>query len=556
MKLAVYTSCTLNYLPKARALAESLKTWHPDAVIVLLLNDAVPEWLGLRSEQFDAVWAPQDLGYDRGWVFRHNVIELCTAVKGRGLRRLLQHAPGRDLYAYLDPDVFIYGALDPVMEYLGEGEIGLVPHINKPEATQTGVELTELSVLAHGTYNLGHLFVRDGGSSRAFIDWWADRLDVYCLDEKCRGLFTDQRWCDPVPALFDKVTILRQPNLDVASWNVHGREIVQSSGDGPSFEIDGYPLLTYHFSGTGPSGTHRWVREALAPASGAVAEIERGYEAVIARHGQAFFEHWPYAGDVYDDGLKVSIGARKFYREHRPAQRRFPDPYLTGPSGYSEWLKLHRPDLTRGVKLTHDQALRSFNALFDEGYYLANYPDVLELIASGRMETALQHYLELGSALRYDPNLYFVSSYYVDRLENRGSLAPEQGKVGRVETSLLWHYLTVGIQNGIEPVRAFDSNWYLEQHSDLARVHEAKVHVAPLAHFARHGDAERRRPSPDFDPARFEADSAEARALIERGSAPGPFGAYVMLGYVPGRVHYELLDDGAVLPDERKSDPC
>ena len=85
MKIAVYTSCSLNYLPKARALAESLAEAEPGASLTLCLNDAVPGWLDLDAEPFDRVWLPEDLGYDRGWVFQHNVMELCTAVKGRAL---------------------------------------------------------------------------------------------------------------------------------------------------------------------------------------------------------------------------------------------------------------------------------------------------------------------------------------------------------------------------------------------------------------------------------------------------------------------------------------
>ena len=34
------------------------------------------------------------------------------------------------------------------------------------------------------------------------------------------GLFVDQRWCDHVPALFDKVKVVRDPGYNVASWNL------------------------------------------------------------------------------------------------------------------------------------------------------------------------------------------------------------------------------------------------------------------------------------------------------------------------------------------------
>src|SRR3546814_15344549 len=91
---------------------------------------------------------------------------------------------------------------------------------------------------------------------------------------------------DLVPATFEGVKILRVPNMDVASWNIGGRVVNQNeAGNERSFEVDGWPLITYHFSGTGPSGTHRWVRELFAPSSGAMAEIERSEERRVGKEG-------------------------------------------------------------------------------------------------------------------------------------------------------------------------------------------------------------------------------------------------------------------------------
>ena len=90
MKFSVYTSCALNYLPKARALATSLRHHHPEARLTLCLCDEVPHWLDLTAEPFDQIWTATDLGYDRAWIFQHNVMELCTAVKGRALVRLIE----------------------------------------------------------------------------------------------------------------------------------------------------------------------------------------------------------------------------------------------------------------------------------------------------------------------------------------------------------------------------------------------------------------------------------------------------------------------------------
>ena len=498
MRIAVYTSLAVNYLPKARALSESLKRHHPDAALVACINDVPPAGLDLGAEPFDDVWLPGDLGYDPAWIFEHNVMELCTAVKGRALRRLMDRFEA-DFYLYLDPDVFVYAPLDPVAEYMAGAEIGVVPHILAPEDTEVGVELTEMSVTEHGIYNLGHLVVRRGETGLALAEWWADRLDRHCFDDKARGLFTDQRWFDLVPAIFDGVRVLRVPNLDVASWNVATRH-VSYADDGPSpYDVDGYPLLTYHFSGTGPTGTHRRIREVFVPHNEAVAEIERDYEAAIARHGQAELEANPFAYDRFRDGAPVTARMRRLYRDSPDLKTAFPDPFapaLPGPS-FQSWLRNHRPDLAGSIVLPRAAVRVAFDELFDEDYYLARYPDVAERVRAGEFGSALDHYVAEGSRRLYDPNEFFCARLYKERAGDLDGWLTSGVKPERSRT-LLWHYLTVGLANGVEPIELFDSAWYLSHYSDLRAAFDTGKLLSPLGHYRRSGAAEGRSPGPDF----------------------------------------------------------
>lgn len=533
MKVAVYTSCSSNYLPKARVLAATLKAFHPEAQIALLLCDETPPFVDFEQEQFDFVWRPHDLGYDRGWMFEHNVMELCTAVKGRGLLRLMETVPDADLVLYLDPDVVLYHPLDPILDYMGDNEIGLVPHITAPEAFDLGVTLTELSVIRHGTYNLGHLILRPGPHAKAMAEWWADRLDRYCYDDPEYGLFTDQRWCDLVPTLFDKVAILRQPNLDVASWNAGSRDINNIEGTVGRYIIDGYPLITYHFSGTGPNGTHRRVREALNPSNGAQAEIEREYEKAIAQAGQEMLARWPFFGDYFDDGTPVTAQARRFYRRHIDLKRTFPDPFVVTDNCYLSWLRGNLPETTNGLILREDELEKAFHDIFDEHYYTTRYPSVTAEIAKGKYQTALDHYVHVGSEQMYDPNHYFVSLYYAEKVRNLGGF---QMQNGTVRATLLWHYLTVGMASNIEPLPDFDSNYYLRLYPGMPEAHRQRVFSTPLAHFINFGDSEKRVPGPNFDPVAYLSNNLRARELIAKRAVAGPYGAYLALGGVPGRV--------------------
>lgn len=537
MKLSVYTSCALNYLPKARMLAESLAAAEPGASLTLCLNDVAPPWLDLAAEPFDRIWQPAELGYGRAWIFRHNVMELSTAVKGRALLRLIEEdAP--DLAVYLDPDVWVLNPLAPVEGYLGDAAIGLVPHILAPEETEAGIELTEISVAAHGVYNLGHLILRPDPRGLAFARWWADRLDRYCFDDRARGLFTDQRWVDLVPAMFEGVKILKVPNLDVASWNLSHRTLRQTrKGDPASVTVNGWPLITYHFSGTGPAGTHRRIREIFAPGSGTAAELERLYEAAIARHGQAGLADRRPGFDVFEDGTPVTPEARRLYRCHAQLEKAFPDPYACPPGEpcYRDWLRENRPGAIDGLALATHRLDKAYADLFDAEFYLAAYPDAATAIADGDYRDALDHYERLGSQRLYDPNEFFIAAYYLDAAQGSDPW-PLSAHAGRREGTLLWHYLTVGLPAGIEPIEHFDSPWYLAQNGDIEAAFRQGRISTPLAHFLHDGSREGRDPGPHFRGAGYLDANPAARELASAGTVRGAFGALVRLGGVAGRV--------------------
>lgn len=537
MSFSVFTSCALNYLPKARALAESMRRHQPDARLTLCLNDVVPDWLDLEAEPFDRIWLPEDLGYDRSWIFQHNVMELSTAVKGRALERLMSEDDA-ELYLYLDPDVYLFHPLDPVRGFMETASIGLVPHILRAEETDIGVRLTEMSVTEHGIYNLGHLLVRPDENGRAFAAWWAQRLDSFCFDDRDRGLFTDQRWADLVPAIFEGVRILRVPNIDVASWNLFGRTIRQNQpGDSASFTVDDLPLITYHFSGTGARGTHRRIREIFDPGNAATAEIERIYETAIAKHDQQKFQDLPWGFDRFDDGTTITSEARKLYRKHSDLQRAFGDPFSDDPAqmSFQRWLRSNRPGAIDGVVLRRTQLERAFNDLFDADYYLAAHPDAALAVETGRYSSAMEHYCQIGSQLFLDPNEFFVSSYYHDRAcgHDRHLL---RSHVGTKQGTLLWHYLVSGLPNGIEPIEFFDSRFYLKRNGDLMTAFRLGDVSTPLAHFLEHGSREGRAPGPDFEPGRYLSNNPNARDLAEKKEVLGGFGAFVRLGGVAGRI--------------------
>ena len=188
--------------------------------------------------------------------------------------------------------------------------------------------------------------------------------------------------------------------------------------------------------------------------------------------------------------------------------------------GLLNWLRRRRPELVNGIRLSAEQTDRAFVDLFNSEFYLNRYAlarrDVKEL---GLFKSALEHYIHIGSRLLFDPNPYFISSYYYECARKLEGASLRQLASPQREHTLLWHYLTVGLPNGVEPVDQFDSNWYLSTYPDVLNVYLNGSLSCPLVHFVTFGDKEQRMPGKTFDPTVFAARNEIQRAIEIWGGA-------------------------------------
>lgn len=219
------------------------------------------------------------------------------------------------------------------------------------------------------------------------------------------------------------------------------------------------------------------------------------------------------------------------------------------------------------------------DALFDQGWYLATYPETAgakvsplahyllwgaaqglsphplvhrnfyhgrnaeRLAATG--VSALEHFAREGAARGRDPHPAFDIAHYVAqgpalaggedpashylRTGWRDGLSPHplfdpawyrrQTPRGAGEVAPLVHYLTVGWREGLTPHPLFDPRWYAEQYRDVA-----EAGTEPLTHYLTGGAAEGRNPSPWFDAGHY---------MAARGEALAP-GANPLVDYLQG----------------------
>lgn len=332
--VSCYTSITCCYLPKARVLAHTLKRVHPDWHFTVVLADEPSSDIDWSAEPFDGVMTLEDLGVDKdsGWLFRHNVVELCTAVKSLALLKLFEQ--GTDKVVFLDPDIAVFGPLDEAVERLETNPVILTPHQIVPQEGLANIMHHELYSMKYGVFNLGFLAVANRGQGVEFARFWRDRLTTLCFDEVCNGMYTDQKWCDFVPVFFPETHVLRDPACNVSTWNLTRRLVEGSFRDG--FTVNGSPLKFYHYTSY-DSGEGRAIVSREHPDNRALAELWDWYDRQLAENGQNAIGNAPWHFGTFDNGEPISGEMRVAYRRIPGMLQRFPNPFRTGEGSFLEW---------------------------------------------------------------------------------------------------------------------------------------------------------------------------------------------------------------------------
>ncbi|WP_256759152.1 glycosyltransferase [Cohnella sp. WQ 127256] len=304
--MIIFTSICANYVHKARALAKSVKENIPDATFVVCLTEreVLPQ---IEYPYFDKIVLAKDAwegNFDR-FIFKHAIVEASTSVKGQFFRYLYETYPEEEKFVYLDPDIYVYSDFSELRLLLDTRPIVLCPHLLDP-----GNIDMELSSTAHGVYNLGFLGVNRSQEARKFIDWWAERLYLFCYDDKANGIFTDQKWVDLAPCFFD-VEIFKHRGYDFAPWSLLNCEMTEGNGD---FYVKGDPLRFIHFSGYGDSA-QKCMRDWLPEGEHPFKKLYAQYSKIHDANNSDSISKTPWSYNYYVTGEKVDDAIRVAYRK-------------------------------------------------------------------------------------------------------------------------------------------------------------------------------------------------------------------------------------------------
>ena len=331
--MVIFTSICANYVHKARTLAQSVKHHIPDAIMVLCLvertiSPAIP------NDCFDEVILAKyawEGNFDR-FIFKHSIVEASTAVKGQFFRYIMDKYSDEDKFVYLDPDTYVYSDFVELRAMLDNYPIVLCPHLLRP-----GNIDMELSSTAHGIYNLGFLAIKRSEEGRKCIDWWAERLYLFCYDDIQRGIFTDQKWFDLVPCFFD-AKILKHHGYDFAPWSLLGCTITQDAG---AYYIEGDSLRFIHFSGFGASAEsciEKWL-----PESGKLFKtLYAEYSIEHNRNDIDQISNTPWSYATYYSGEKIDLSVREAYRANYDVMFLYENPFEYSNAVYYQLLGIDK----------------------------------------------------------------------------------------------------------------------------------------------------------------------------------------------------------------------
>lgn len=248
-----YTISTIDYLPQAKILGNSLLKYNPDYTFVIGLIDKenrIPESYDLS--QFQVIELEElNIPYLQKMNELYNFFELCCALKPFFAEYIFRKFEAPKVF-YFDSDICIYASLETAELLLDKNQMVLTTHCLTP-LPDDDKNSKEQNFLNGGIYNGGFF----GLSRKTFLSkesplqWWKEKLRNHCRVDLCNGEFVDQLWLNLIPIYFEEVAILRHIGYNMAVWNLHERRLTLEN---ETYFVHGTKnekteLIFFHFTG-------------------------------------------------------------------------------------------------------------------------------------------------------------------------------------------------------------------------------------------------------------------------------------------------------------------
>jgi hypothetical protein len=330
--IAIFTIASNNYLAYVRVLMNSIKEFHDDVDLHLLLADEVDGAFDKTAEAFHVKEA-RELGIPsfEHMAFTYDILEFNTAVKPFFIKYLFEQ--GYKKVIYFDPDIVLVNRLDELFGLLDSYSLVVIPHMTVPIPEGDHALPNEQQLLLLGTFNLGFIALSASPETITFYDWWCRKCATACYVEVETGLFVDQKWINAVPGFFESVYILRHKGYNMAYWNLHERILNGLMVNG----VD--PLVFFHFSGIVlhdlnliSKHQNRYTLDTRKD----LVEIYERYRDLLLENGHDLTKQFAYKYRRYHNGISIGPAARRLYSL---VADKYPHPFQDGPGSFFELLR-------------------------------------------------------------------------------------------------------------------------------------------------------------------------------------------------------------------------
>jgi hypothetical protein len=218
------------YESRAKVLTDSIKKYHPEALIV-----------GVEIDNTNNLY-PSNLAKKR-------------------FERVLQLIQdGHSKVILIGADCELFYKISSMLNYLKDSRCVLVPHVKTPIKDREFLK---------GLYQVGHIngdLIGFSEDSIEILKW----LISVSQDDSEPGAFYEQTWLSSLPFLFYGVHVLRHEGYNVAYWNVNHIEFNQDFID--------YKLRVFHYSGYEKGKAEQMSKHSTETCSGEILEFYKNYD--------------------------------------------------------------------------------------------------------------------------------------------------------------------------------------------------------------------------------------------------------------------------------------
>lgn len=250
-----YSFCTMfdsAYAARGASLIESIRrSGEHSEILVLCLDEAVEELLSPLIEDLNLRLIPLSTLKSKFDALAQtensrSLIEFYFTCSPFLLKYCQIGKPKGHVTVYLDADLYFYENPSVVIKEMSDASVAIIPH-------RYPWFIKSLSK-KYGTYNVGLLAFRNNTEGDKVLDWWATQCADWCHDYPQKGKYADQAYLSTFASLSNSVTVLENPEFNLAPWNTATHSLGHTSG---GFFVEGRPLVFFHFHGLKKSGC-RW----------------------------------------------------------------------------------------------------------------------------------------------------------------------------------------------------------------------------------------------------------------------------------------------------------